>query len=127
MTRVLVVEDDPAAREGVGIFLERCGYEVRLVADANGAYASTRGWPPDVAVCDWQLDGDQDGVDVARRLQHAYGSAIVLFTSHPLARLRREASDVIVENFLRKPVPPNVLLAAVSAATPGAARRSAPM
>jgi CheY-like chemotaxis protein len=37
MTAVLLVEDDPAARQGLELALRRLGYDVRSAADAQQA------------------------------------------------------------------------------------------
>jgi DNA-binding response OmpR family regulator len=115
-TKVLVVEDERAAREGVRQFLEYSGFDVRAAADAEHAVSEAVEWPPDVLVCDWQLDGPEDGVDVATAIQLRHGCAVIFITSHPLEYLRGQARGLTVRGFLHKPVPLGVLAEAVRAA-----------
>jgi len=116
--KVLVVEDERGAREGVQIFLEHSGFDVRSAGDADHAVTEADAWPPDVLVCDWQLGGPDDGVDVARAIQNAYGTAVIFITSYPLDYLKRNVGDLSVRYFLRKPVLPTVLIDAVRSAAP---------
>ena len=113
-----MVEDERTTREGVQLFLEHSGFDVRTAGDATRAISEARQWPPDVLVCDWRLGGLRDGVDVAREIQAAYGSAVIFITSHPLDALKRNANDVSVRHFLSKPVPPTVLLEALKSVPP---------
>jgi DNA-binding response OmpR family regulator len=115
-TRVLVVEDERAAREGVRQFLEYAGFDVRAEADADEAVVAAGEWPPDVLVCDWQLDGPKDGVDVAEAIQTRCGCRVIFVTAHPLEYLRRRTGALHVRMFLHKPIPLHELAAAVKAA-----------
>jgi DNA-binding response OmpR family regulator len=115
-TKVLVVEDERAAREGVTQFLEYSGFDVRAEADFDHAMSAADEWPPDVLVCDWQLDGPKDGVDVATAIQLTCGCPVILITAHPIEFLRRQIRGLRVRTFLHKPIPLKELAAAVRAA-----------
>lgn len=102
--RVLIVEDEPSAREASGRYLRHCGHNVDTAADASEALKLASAHPPDVAVCDWWLAGKRDGVEVARELQKKYGVSIIFVTAHPLEQLRNAARDLSVSRFMRKPL-----------------------
>ena len=115
-TKVLVVEDERAAREGVQQFLQYVGFDVRAEADADHAVSAAGDWPPDVLVCDWQLDGPKDGVDVATAIQLSCGCPVIFITAHPIEYLRRQSGALNVRRYLHKPFPLQELAAAVTAA-----------
>src|SRR4030095_7549632 len=55
--RILVIEDDPYAREALSLLLVYYGYEV--VTASNGADGLTlvTDWAPDLVVTDWRMPG----------------------------------------------------------------------
>jgi CheY-like chemotaxis protein len=114
-TRVLVVEDEPSARDAMQRFLQFCGYSVTVAASSDEAIRQARSAPPDVVVCDWKLDGESsgtngidgaDGVDTAVDLQHRYRMAVILVTAHQLDELKTKArqTDLDVSAYRRKPL-----------------------
>lgn len=118
-TRVLVVEDEPSARDAMQRFLQFCGYSVSVAASANEAMKQATRCPPDVLVCDWKLDGESkgdtrdagsvaalDGVDAAIDLQRRYRMAVILVTAHQLEALKSKArrTGLNVSVFRRKPL-----------------------
>jgi two-component system KDP operon response regulator KdpE len=68
MTRVLVVDDDPAIVRALVINLRARQYEVDSAEDGAGALRAAAARHPDVVVLDLGLP-DTDGVDVIRRLR----------------------------------------------------------
>ncbi|MCM2335035.1 MAG: response regulator, partial [Anaeromyxobacteraceae bacterium] len=77
MTRLLVVDDSDAMREGMVLTLTRLGYEVRGVkggAEALAAYAKRHA---DVVVTDLRMV-PVDGLEVVRRLRELDPEATVL-------------------------------------------------
>jgi DNA-binding NarL/FixJ family response regulator len=80
--RVLIVDDHPVAREGLGIRIARdpalsvCG-EASSVAEALVLLDSTN---PDVAIIDISL-GDGDGLDLIRRIRARHSSVRMLVWS----------------------------------------------
>ena len=116
--RVLLVEDEPAAREASRLYLRLRGYDVVVAKDADEALARADEAAPDVAVCDWRLGGERDGVEVARELQSRFEMPVIFVTAHPLDELRAAASDVSVYEFLHKPVSLAKLASTIESATP---------
>jgi CheY-like chemotaxis protein len=105
-TRILVVEDEPNSRDAVQRFLQFRGHEVAVAATAEDALKRATESPPDVLVCDWKLDGDADGVDMAALLQSRFDVPVVLITAHRIEDLKRKArtSGLSVSAYRRKPL-----------------------
>ena len=116
--RILVVDDDAVAAEGVRRLLQRRGYAVRTAVDLPTAMAEARGWAPDVAICDWQLAMPPDGIEVARELRRLHGSTIVMITALELDALARASADLAVASYLRKPLAMDALMGAVAKSLP---------
>lgn len=66
--RVLVVDDDPGAREAFAETMALFGAEVRAVASAHEAYAQLTADPPDVLLCDIAMPGE-DGYDLIAKVR----------------------------------------------------------
>jgi two-component system response regulator MtrA len=66
--RVLVVDDDPALAEMLGIVLRSEGFLPSFVADGERALAAFRDARPDIVLLDLMLPR-VDGYEVARRLR----------------------------------------------------------
>jgi sigma-B regulation protein RsbU (phosphoserine phosphatase) len=117
--RVLVVEDEDAARIATRRYLENCGHEVEAAGTAAEAIAKADEMRPDVLVCDWKLanepDPDGDGIAVARLLQKKYGVAVIFVTAYALNDLRRNIADLGSVDCLRKPISLHTLAAVVTA------------
>jgi two-component system response regulator ResD len=110
---VLVVDDEPTIGEVVSAYLERAGYETRVVADGYAALESVAERRPDLIVLDLMLPG-LDGLEVMRRVRHRT-TAIILLTakgeeSDRVIGLRLGADDYVV-----KPFSPAELVARVDA------------
>lgn len=118
--RVLVVEDEDAARIATRRYLQHCGHEVAAAGSVTEAMDLARELRPEVVVCDWKLSGRRDGADVARVLQREYGAAIVFVTAYALNDLRRDIEDLGSVDCLRKPISLNALAAVVASVTAGA-------
>lgn len=113
--RVLVVEDEEAARVATRRYLQYCGYDVDAAASVSEAITKAAEMRPDVVVCDWKLGG-HDGIEVARFVRREYGAAVIFVTAHALTDLRRNIADLGAVDCLRKPISLNALAAVVAAA-----------
>ena len=65
MSRILVVEDEPAIAELISINLRHAGFEVTIAGDAEQAQVAVDGILPSLVVLDWMLPG-QSGHALAR-------------------------------------------------------------
>lgn len=116
--RVLVVEDEDAARIATRRYLQNCGHEVEAAGTAAEAIAKADELRPDVLVCDWKLASEPhgDGIAVARLLRKKYGVAVIFVTAYALNDLRRNIGDLGSVDCLRKPISLHTLAAVVTAA-----------
>ena len=78
--RVLVVDDDPALAEMLGIVLRSEGFLPSFVADGERALAAFRESRPDIVLLDLMLPG-MSGIDVARAIRAESGVPIVMLTA----------------------------------------------
>jgi sigma-B regulation protein RsbU (phosphoserine phosphatase) len=104
MNRILVVEDDPDAREALETFLSNRGYETVVADTGDAAVEIAAAFRPDVLLCDWRLPGTRDGVSVARELQAEHDVPVVFFTAHSISELRTITRDLNVLAYLPKPI-----------------------
>jgi two-component system OmpR family response regulator len=100
---VLIVEDDSAIREGLGLALEDEGYGVLTAGNGAEAVEAGQTLGPDLAVVDVGLPGHMDGLEVARRLR-AEGVPVVFVTARGtiderLAGFKAGADDYVVKPF----------------------------
>jgi DNA-binding response OmpR family regulator len=125
MTTVLLVEDDPAARQGLELALSRLGYGVRAAATGEAALDGLGEGPVDVVVLDVMLPG-VDGFEVCRRLHRDSNVPVIMLTARGddfdiVAGLEAGADDYVV-----KPVEPRVLDARIRAVLRRMARAGSP-
>jgi len=112
--RVLVVDDDLALAEMLGIVLHNEGLDVVHCADGSSALAVFRESRPDVVLLDVMLPGI-DGIEVCRRIRAESGIPIVMLTA------RTDTIDVVVglesgaDDYVSKPFKPQELIARVRA------------
>ena len=115
MTRILVVDDEPALLRGLRVNLEARGYDVDLAGDGAGALAAASARPPDVVILDLGLP-DMDGVDVIGGLR-AWGSMpIVVLSAREQEPDKVAALDAGADDYVTKPFGMGELLARIRAA-----------
>ena len=112
--RVLVVDDDTALAEMLGIVLRGEGFEPVLCADGDEALAAFREHKPDLVLLDLMLPGI-DGIDVCRQIRAESGVPIVMLTA------KTDTIDVVVglesgaDDYVVKPFKPKELVARIRA------------
>ena len=104
--RVLVVDDDPALAEMLGIVLRSEGFLPSFVADGERALAAFREARPDIVLLDLMLPG-MSGIDVCRAIRAEAGVPIVMLTAKSdtvdvVLGLECGADDYIVKPFKSK-------------------------
>jgi two-component system, OmpR family, response regulator MtrA len=114
MTTVLLVEDNPAARQGLELALRRLGYQVRPAETGEAALNSISEAAVDVVVLDVMLPG-LDGFEVCRRLRYGSDASVIMLTA------RGDDFDIVggleagADDYVVKPVEPRVLDARIRA------------
>jgi two-component system, OmpR family, response regulator MtrA len=125
MATVLLVEDDPAARQGLELALRRLGYGVRPAENGEAALRDVGGAGVDVVVLDVMLPG-LDGFEVCRRLRRSSDVPVIMLTA------RGDDFDVVggleagADDYVVKPVEPRVLDARIRAVLRRLARAGSP-
>src|ERR1700748_1904942 len=80
MATVLLVEDDPAARQGLELALRRLGHAVHAADTGEAALRDFRAAAADVVVLDVMLPG-LDGFEVCRRLRRGSDIPVIMLTA----------------------------------------------
>ena len=112
--RVLIVDDDTALAEMLGIVLRGEGYEPTLCPDGDQALAMFREHKPDLVLLDLMLPG-MDGIDVCRAIRAESGVPIVMLTA------KTDTIDIVVglesgaDDYVVKPFKPKELVARIRA------------
>ncbi len=104
--RVLVVDDDAALAEMLGIVLRSEGFTPSLVADGERALGAFREIKPDIVLLDLMLPG-MSGIDVCRAIRAESGVPIVMLTAKSdtidiVLGLESGADDYVVKPFKAK-------------------------
>jgi CheY-like chemotaxis protein len=101
--RVLVVEDDRAARTMYHMFLTHLGYQVQTAGDGGVAIDQAHRWTPDVIVMDLGMPGF-DGLTASRWLKESPATAhIPIIALSGRLTAREEARAAGCDGFLAKP------------------------
>jgi NtrC-family two-component system response regulator AlgB len=109
MTRVVVVDDDPAIRRTLEILLRGDGHDVTSVASGEAALAALQRAPADVALVDLQLPG-MHGTELLRRLRDAHPDcAVVINTAHGSIETAVDAMKAGAFDYLVKPFAPDAV------------------
>ncbi len=109
--RVLVVDDNPAARQLLARYCTELDFEVNEAASGEEALAAILPLgekPYDLVLLDWAMPG-MDGLETARRMKAvvpdaAPPPAIILVTAYTRDDVRKEAEALNLDGFLVKPV-----------------------
>ncbi len=107
--RVLVVDNEAAAREALASVLRGWGCEVEAVAGDAGARAALQREPAGLWVFDYHLDDGDDGVLLYRRLGDDFGAAPCLILSADQTGAVRVAAQEAGLPLLVKPLRPLAL------------------
>jgi two-component system KDP operon response regulator KdpE len=116
MTRVLVVEDDPAMRRALTLNLSARGYQVSAVADGTTALDEVARGGPDIIVLDLGLP-DLDGMDIIRAVRGYSRTPIVVLSGRAGSGDKVDALEAGADDYVTKPFDVNELVARLRAAT----------
>lgn len=111
---MLVVDDDTALAEMLGIVLRGEGFDPVFCADGAGALEVFRTTRPDLVLLDLMLPG-RDGIEVCRQIRSESGVPIVMLTA------KSDTVDIVLglesgaDDYVVKPFKPKELVARVRA------------
>jgi len=117
MSRILVVEDEPAIAELISINLRHAGFEVTIAGDAEQAQVAVDGVLPSLVVLDWMLPG-RSGHALARAWRgepRTRELPIIMLTARAEEADKVSGLDAGADDYLTKPFSPNELLARIRA------------
>ena len=120
VTRVLVVDDDPAMQRTLGIGLRARGYDVVPARDGRTAVDACDEDEPDVVLLDLGLP-DLSGVEVLRKVRETSQVPVIVLSARHGSDDKVQALDVGADDYVTKPFGMDELLARLRAAV----RRSA--
>jgi diguanylate cyclase (GGDEF)-like protein len=105
MSRILVVEDEPAIAELISINLRHAGFEVTIAGDAEQAQVAVDGILPSLVVLDWMLPG-QSGHALARAWRgqpRTRELPIIMLTARAAESDKISGLDAGADDYLTKP------------------------
>jgi two-component system response regulator MtrA len=114
MAQVLVIDDDLALSEMLGIVLRAEGYQTQFCEDGSKAVSAFRTHKPDLILLDLMLPG-KDGIEVCRAIRNESGVPIVMLTA------KGDTLDIVhglesgADDYIIKPFKPKELIARVKA------------
>ena len=117
--RILIVDDDTALAEMLGIVLRGEGFEPETVTRGDEVMDAFAAFEPDLVLLDVMLPG-KDGIEVCREIRAASGVPIVMLTA------KTDTVDVVLglesgaDDYVVKPFKPKELVARVRARLRGA-------
>jgi len=115
--KILIVDDEPAIRDMVGITLDLAGFRSMAADNAQQAYVSIVDSRPDLVLLDWMLPGGS-GIELARRLKRDDLTAdlpIIMLTAKTSEDNKVQGLDVGVDDYVTKPFSPRELVARIRA------------
>ena len=116
MSRILIVDDHPVVREGIGRVLTDAIPDATVGAADGAAQAAMmmqQEGPWDLVLLDLTLDGD-DGTVVLRRLRHSHPDVpIVIISMHPAEQFARRVIQAGAAGYISKGSNPADLVRAV--------------
>ncbi len=111
-SRILVVDDDTALAEMIGIVLRTEGFEPVFCADGAKAVDVWRSERPELVLLDLMLPG-MDGIEICTRIRAESGIPIIMLTA------RTDTADVVrglesgADDYIVKPFNPKELVARI--------------
>ncbi len=102
--KVLIVDDEVFISEQLNIILEDLGYEVSDIAfNTQSAIASLKSNPPDIAILDIKMHGENQGFQIAKYIKENMDIPFVFLTSFSDKSTVKEASELSPDGYLLKP------------------------
>lgn len=109
---ILVVDDDPALAEMIGIVLSAEGFALEFCADGAEAMDRFREVRPDLVLLDLMLPG-KDGIEICTELRQESGTPVIMLTA------KGDPTDVVLglesgaDDYIVKPFNPKELVARI--------------
>jgi two-component system, OmpR family, KDP operon response regulator KdpE len=115
VSRVLVIDDEPALARALAVNLRSVGWEVEVAHDGRSGLAAAAGFHPDVVLLDLGLP-DMDGTDVLAGLRGWTSVPVVVLSARQHGDDKIEALDLGADDYVTKPFAMDELMARLRAA-----------
>ncbi|PRQ09693.1 sigma-54-dependent transcriptional regulator [Enhygromyxa salina] len=111
--RILVVDDESAARSALTELLREEGYEVQSAGDAFKALGRIEGWTPEIVITDLKMPG-MDGIQLMDKVRERIPDvSVVVMTAFGTVESAVEAIQQGADDYLTKPLHLGQLLVVV--------------
>ncbi|MFN8775951.1 MAG: LytR/AlgR family response regulator transcription factor [Flavobacteriales bacterium] len=115
--KILVVDDDPVVLTALDVILTEFGHQlVAAVDNAMDAVVAFTLHHPDIVICDIQIKGATNGVELVRRLNEIRKAPVLFLTAYHSEETFNEAKVVAPLAFISKPIDRGALERAVALA-----------
>ncbi|MDP3302094.1 MAG: response regulator [Sulfuricurvum sp.] len=106
-TKVLIIEDDDVTALNLKMSLEKQGYEVIALADNSvSSLNKIKVYNPDVVLIDIALEGNDDGIDIARFIREKMPRPFIFLTAHCESDMLDKAKQTEPYGYIVKPFDP---------------------
>ncbi|MDE0479632.1 MAG: phosphate regulon transcriptional regulatory protein PhoB [Gammaproteobacteria bacterium] len=112
---ILIVDDEAAIRDVVGITLDLAGFETIKASNAHDAHVTILDQKPDLVLLDWMLPGGS-GIELARRLRRdeiTSNIPIIMLTAKASEDNKVQGLNEGVDDYVTKPFSPRELVARI--------------
>ena len=114
MSRILLIDDEPAITETLGYALGRSGFETRAARTLAEASAIQAEWTADLIILDLMLP-DGNGLDWLRGFRHESQTPVIVLSSHDDTVDRVVGLELGADDYVDKPFSPREIVARVRA------------
>lgn len=118
---ILIIDDDERLTDLTREYLESNGFRVTFEHDGANAVNRILEEKPDLVILDIMLPGE-DGISICRRVRPDYHGIILMMTARSEEMDQVLGLEMGADDYIKKPVPPRVLLARLHALLRGVDR-----
>jgi DNA-binding response OmpR family regulator len=118
MSKVIIIDDDPDIIEASTVILKSKGYEVLSASNISDGYNAVKAENPDLIILDVMMTDPDDGFFLAQKFRkEGISTPIIMYTSISKAvGFKFGINEMVpVNDFVEKPVSPEVLISKVEA------------
>jgi DNA-binding NarL/FixJ family response regulator len=112
LPELIVVEDDEDYRELVLSILQQSGFPCRAAWSLATLEAAMAERPAQIVILDLNL-GQEDGLDIARRLRDTWGLGVIMMTTRGMVDQRLDGLAMGADAYLVKPVDMRELISVI--------------
>jgi len=105
--KVLIIEDDDVTALNLKMSLEKQGYEVIALADNSvSSRNKIKVYNPDIVLIDIALEGNDDGIQIARFIREKMPRPFIFLTAHSDSSMLAKAKQTEPYGYIVKPFDP---------------------